>query len=376
VRLPALEDLPEVSGRSVLVRADLNVPLAEDAAGRLTVADDFRLRATLPTVQWLVERGARVTLCTHLGRPARRPDPRLSVAPVRARLRELLGDGPVEVLENLRFDPGEEANDPAFVARLVAGHDLYVNDAFGAAHRAHASIVGPPATLPSAAGRLLAREVAVLSGLVERAEPPLVAVVGGAKAKEKLPLLRALLDQVDTLAVGGALCFTFLRAAGHEVGDSPVEEDALEECRALLESDRRIELPVDLVAQRSDRPEELATSGPDLPSGWRGMDIGERTGERFATLIESAGTVLWNGPLGAYEDPRFAAGTRLVAEAMATSPAFTVVGGGDSAAAMAAFGLAERVDHLSSGGGATLELLEKGDLPGLAALRRWAPLRR
>ncbi|MCK4177123.1 phosphoglycerate kinase [Aciditerrimonas ferrireducens] len=175
---------------------------------------------------------------------------------------------------------------------------------------------------------------------------------------------------------GGALCFTFLRAAGREVGDSPVEEDALEECRALLESGRRIELPVDLVAQRSDRPEELATSGPDLPSGWRGMDIGERTGERFATLIESAGTVLWNGPLGAYEDPRFAAGTRLVAEAMAASPAFTVVGGGDSAAAMAAFGLAERVDHLSSGGGATLELLEKGDLPGLAALRRWAPLRR
>ncbi|MFC0081128.1 phosphoglycerate kinase [Aciditerrimonas ferrireducens] len=376
MRLPALEDLPEVAGRSVLVRADLNVPLVEDASGRLTVADDFRLRATLPTVQWLIERGARVTLCTHLGRPAGRPDPRLSVAPVRDRLRELLGDGPVEVLENLRFDPGEEANDPAFVARLVAGHDLYVNDAFGAAHRAHASIVGPPATLPSAAGRLLAREVAVLARLVERAEPPLVAVVGGAKAKEKLPLLRALLDQVDTLAVGGALCFTFLRAAGREVGDSPVEEDALEECRALLESGRRIELPVDLVAQRSDRPEELATSGPDLPSGWRGMDIGERTGERFATLIESAGTVLWNGPLGAYEDPRFAAGTRLVAEAMAASPAFTVVGGGDSAAAMAAFGLADRVDHLSSGGGATLELLEKGDLPGLAALRRWAPLRR
>jgi len=376
VRLPLLEDLPEVSGRSVLVRADLNVPLAQDGAGQLVVADDFRLRASLPTVQWLLERGAQVTVCTHLGRPAGRFDPRLSVAPVRARLRALLGDRSVEVLENLRFDPGEEANDPAFVARLVAGHDLYVNDAFGAAHRAHASIVGPPATLPSAAGRLLAHEVEVLSTLIERADPPFVVVVGGAKVREKLPLLRALLDHVDTLVIGGALCFTFLRAAGHEVGDSPVEEDAVEVCRSLLESGRRIVLPVDLVAQRSEHPDELVTTGPDLPAGWRGMDIGERTGWQFAELIESARTVLWNGPVGAYEDPRFASGTRVVAEAMAATPAFSVVGGGDSAAAMAAFGLADRVDHLSSGGGATLELLEKGDLPGLAALRRWAPIRR
>lgn len=362
----------------MLVRADLNVPLATAHDGAAVVTDDFRIRAALPTLRWLADRGARITVCSHLGRPGGHPDPRYAMEPVRRRLRELLGDLDIEVMENLRFDPGEEDNNPAFVDRLVAGHDLYVNDAFGASHRAHASVVGPPQRLPSAAGRLLAREVEVVSSLFERPVPPFVAVVGGAKVSEKLKMLRSLLTQVDTLVVGGGMCFTFLAAEGHEIGDSLVEADQIEGCRELLGSGSRILLPVDVVAMAQGGtlgPQgrgETTVYHPDIPPGWIGLDIGEASGDAFADEIEAAGTVFWNGPMGVFEDPRFATGTRVVAEAMAAASAFTVVGGGDTVAAVTAMRLDDGIDHLSTGGGAALELIESGDLPGLAALRHGA----
>jgi phosphoglycerate kinase len=360
VSLPRLEDLGDLRGRRVLVRADFNVPLED---GRIT--DDLRIRAALPTLQWLSEQGAAVTACSHLGRPKGEPDPRYSMAPVRERLAELAPG--VELMENLRFDPGETSNDPAFVARLVEGHDAYVNDAFGASHRAHASVVGPPAHLPSAAGRLLAREVDVLLGLREQPERPFVAVLGGAKVSDKLGVIEALLEVVDGLVVGGGMCFTFLAARGHRVGDSLLEEDQVATCRRLLDAGAAIHLPTDVVAVGPG--DDVRTVGADVPDGWKGYDVGPGTAAAFADAIAGARTVFWNGPMGVFEDERFAAGTRAVAEAVAGADGFTVVGGGDSAAALARFGLADRVDHLSTGGGASLELLEQGDLPGLAALR-------
>ena len=349
-----------MSGCSVLVRTDFNVPLQD---GR--IVDDRRVRAALPTLQWLTGRGARVTACSHLGRPKGTPDPRYSMDPVRSLLRELAPG--VELLENLRFDPGEEANDPAFVDRLVAGHDLYVDDAFGAAHRAHASIVGPPARLPSAAGRLLAREVEVLGGLLEHPARPFVVVLGGAKVADKIGVIHSLLERVDAVAIGGGMCFTFLLALGHEVGDSLLDPDRVEECRQLCDSGRRIVLPTDITAL--DPSGRVHQVGRTIPEGWKGLDIGPGSAADFADEISGAATVLWNGPMGMFEDPRFAAGTRTVAEAVADCRGFTVVGGGDSAAALDSMDLAERVDWVSTGGGASLELLEHGDLPGLEALR-------
>jgi phosphoglycerate kinase len=360
--LPRLEDLPEPKGKRVLLRADFNVPITD---GRID--DDLRIRAALPTIEWLQRHEvAGITACSHLGRPKGRPDPRYSMAPVRARLAELAPG--VELAENLRFDPGEEANDPAFVGRLVAGHDLYVNDAFGSSHRAHASIVGPPARLPSAAGRLLEHEVEVLGGLLHQPRRPFVAVLGGAKVGDKLGVIRALLERVDTLLVGGGMCFTFLRAQGHAVGGSLLEAEQVGTCRDLLMSAKPILLPSDVVAVSHDG-EQVRTVGADVPEGWKGLDIGPGTAAEFADAIADAGTVFWNGPMGMFEDERFAAGTRAVAEAVASCRGFTVVGGGDSAAALAKFGLAGEVDHVSTGGGASLEYLEQGDLPGLAALR-------
>jgi phosphoglycerate kinase len=359
-RLPLLEDLTPVEGRRVLVRTDFNVPLAD---GRIT--DDFRIRAALPTITWLQERGATVVCASHLGRPKGQPSPKFSMDPVRARLAELAPGA--ELLENLRFDPGEEGNDPAFVDRLVEGMDCYVDDAFGAAHRAHASIVGPPRTLPSAAGRLLAREVQVLSGLRENPRRPFVAVLGGAKVSDKLGVIDALLGVVDALVIGGGMCFTFLAARGNPIGDSLCEEDQIDRCRDLLDGAKPIHLPEDIVGL--DPSGQVANYGVRLPAGAKGLDIGPGSAAAFADVILDAGTVFWNGPMGMFEDPRFAAGTRTVAEAMAGTRAFTVVGGGDSAAALAEFGLAGGVDHVSTGGGASLELLELGDLPGLAALR-------
>jgi phosphoglycerate kinase len=284
---------------------------------------------------------------------------------VRDRLAELAPG--VELLENLRFDPGEEGNDPAFVGRLVEDVEAYVDDAFGAAHRAHASIVGPPARLPSAAGRLLQKEVEVLLGLRQDPQRPFIAVLGGAKVSDKLGVIDALLGVVDELVIGGGMCFTFLAARGNPIGDSLCEPDQIDTCRRLLERGKPIHLPEDIVGL--DARGEFATFGTRLPDGAKGLDIGPGSAAAFADVVMDARTVFWNGPMGMFEDERFAAGTRTLAEAMAETRAFTVVGGGDSAAALAQFGLADDVDHVSTGGGASLELLELGDLPGLAALR-------
>ncbi|HKA05366.1 MAG TPA: phosphoglycerate kinase [Acidimicrobiales bacterium] len=363
MRLPVLEDLLPLDGKRVLLRADFNVPIED---GRIT--DDFRIRAALPTIRWLQEHGAHVTACSHLGRPKGKPDARYSIEPVRLRLTELAPR--VDLMENLRFDPGEEANDPAFVARLVAGQDAYVDDAFGAAHRAHASIVGPPRTLPSVAGRLLQHEVEVITELREQPKRPFIAVLGGAKVSDKIGVIDALMKVVDSLAIGGGMCFTFLASQGATIGDSLFEPDQVDDCRRLLGAGTPIHLPEDIVGLAPDG--SVATYGTDLPDGVKGLDIGPGTAAAFADLIADARTVFWNGPMGLFEDDRFAAGTRAVAEAVAASRAFTVVGGGDSAAALAEFGLADQVDHVSTGGGASLELLELGDLPGLQALREAA----
>jgi len=358
--LPVLEDLLPLDGKRVLLRADFNVPLD---GGRIT--DDFRIRAALPTITWLQEHGAHVTACSHLGRPKGKPDAKYSMAPVRERLAELAPG--VDLLENLRFDPGEEGNDPAFVAKLVEGQDAYVDDAFGAAHRAHASIVGPPRTLPSAAGRLLQQEVDVLLGLRNHPKRPFIAVLGGAKVSDKIGVIDALLQVVDGIAIGGGMCFTFLAAQGNPIGDSLFEADQVDQCRRLLAGSKPVHLPEDVVGLAPDGT--VATYGTRLPDGVKGLDIGPGSAAAFADLVLDARTVFWNGPMGLFEDERFAAGTRTVAQAMADTKAFTVVGGGDSAAALADFGLADDVDHVSTGGGASLELLELGDLPGLRALR-------
>jgi phosphoglycerate kinase len=390
-----LEDLPLERGQRVLVRVDFNVPLRDGI-----VEDDLRITTALPTIEWLLERGARVVGCGHLGRPKGAPDPKYTMAPVAARLTELLdtevplaptvtgpdaeavvaglADGRMALLENLRFEPGETKNDPAFVRALVDGCDLYVNEAFGASHRAHASIVGPPGIVPSAGGRLLHREVEVLSRLLEGAARPFVAVLGGAKVSDKLGVIDALLARCDTILVGGAMAFTFLVAQGHGIGESLVEPDMVDECRRLLGTGR-IRVPTDVVIAR-DIAEDAETrvvgadeipSGPDS-GGWKGLDVGPVTADAFAAEIAGAATVLWNGPMGVFEVAPFAAGTRRVADAVAECPGFTVVGGGDSAAAIRKFGLADRVDHVSTGGGASLEFIEQGDLPGLTALRTGA----
>jgi len=385
--LPRLEDLPDLDGARVLVRAELNAPLAD---GRVT--DDLRITTTLPTVEWLRTRGAAVVLAAHLGRPRGEVRPEYSLAPVATRLGELLGTdvpmapsaiggettsmvasldpGDVMLLENLRFHPGEEANDPAFATNLVAPFDLFVNEAFGASHRAHASIVGPPRALPSAAGLLLQREVEVLGGLLDGPEHPFVAILGGSKVSDKLGVIDALLTKCDTILVGGAMAFTFLAAQGYPIGDSLLEVDRIEDCRRLLATGR-VEVPVDVVIAReiAADAEVRIVAAPSIPEGWKGLDVGPETAAHFADRIAPARTVLWNGPMGVFEVPPFASGTRAVAEAVVGCPGFTVIGGGDSAAAARQMGLADRIDHVSTGGGASLELLELGDLPGLEALR-------
>lgn len=367
--VPTLEDLGDLDGRRVLLRADFNVPIADGE-----IVDDFRIRAALPTIEFLTSRGAQVTACTHLGRPKGAPDPKYSVEPVRRRLAQLAPG--VELLDNLRFDPGETADNPAFVQRLIEGQDLYVNDAFGASHRAHASIVGPPRFLPSAAGRLLQREVDVLLPLRSDPQRPFVVILGGSKVSDKLGVIDALSTVADALIIGGGMCFTFLAAQGHAVGDSLLEVDQIDTCKRLLASDVAIHIPHDVTAlgpggviMDPAAGGEVRQVGASVPDGWKGLDIGPGTAAEFVEIIAGARTVFWNGPMGVFEDPRFAAGTRVIAEAMAEARGFTVVGGGDSAAALDAFGLAGEVDHVSTGGGASLELLENGDLPGLAALR-------
>ncbi len=378
--IPLLEDLPDLEGKRVLVRVDFNVPLHIGVRGKATVADDFRITAALPTLRRLQDEGAEVVASSHLGRPAGAPDPRWEMDPVRQRL-EVLCPG-IGLTENLRFDPGEKANDPAFVQRLIQGFDAYVDEAFGAAHRAHASIVGPPQFLPSAAGQRFAKEVEVLVGILEHPSRPFVGIVGGAKLADKLEVLKVLATKVDTLVVGGGMAFTFLAAKGQHVGNSLFDPAHLQDCRDLLDSGVRILLPTDTVGL-----EPGGTFGPpseghgprgsvkviegDLPDGWTGLDIGPDTAAAFAQEVSTAGTVLWNGPLGAFEDHRFAAGTRIVAEAVAHCPGFSVVGGGDSASALDELGLSDKIGYLSTGGGASLSFIElEGHLPGIDALRK------
>jgi phosphoglycerate kinase len=385
--LPHLEDLKLGAGSRVLLRADFNVPLSKGE-----IDDDLRIVSARPTIDWLLEQGSAVIACSHLGRPKGAPDPKFSLAPVAERLAEVLGRkvvlapgvvgpevaalasgleaGEVLLLENLRFEPGETANDPKFAAALTALADSYVDDAFGAVHREHASIVGPPARVPCAAGRLLDREVEVLGGLLESPAHPFVTILGGVKVSDKLGVIDALLERCDTLLVGGAMAFTFLVAQGYDVGDSLVETEMVDRCRALLETGRVL-VPTDVVVAQQMATDSLArhVSATRMPRGYKGLDIGPETAGRFADEIEGAATVLWNGPMGVFELEPFAAGTRTVAQAVADCRGFTVIGGGDSASAVRHFGLAERIDHVSTGGGASLEFLEQGDLPGLRALR-------
>jgi phosphoglycerate kinase len=377
--IPLLADLPPLEGKRVLVRVDFNVPLHLGVRGKATVADDFRINAALPTLRRLLEEGADVTAASHLGRPSGAPDARWEMDPVRERLAALCPG--VALTENLRFDPGEKTNDPAFVQRLIEGYDAYVDEAFGAAHRADASIVGPPQFLPSAAGLRFAREIEVLGGILEAPARPFVAVVGGAKVADKLEVLKVLATKVDTLIVGGGMAFTFLAARGQHVGNSLFDEAHLADCRALLESGVRILLPTDTRALEPGGSFGPTSEGEghkgsvkviegDLPDGWTGLDIGPDSAAAFATAVGEAGTVLWNGPLGAFEDRRFAEGTRVVAEAVAHAPGFSVVGGGDSASALEDLGLKDEVGYLSTGGGASLSFIEsEGHLPGIDALR-------
>jgi len=313
----------------------------------------------------LTERGAKVICASHLGRPKGVVNIKYSMAPIRERLAELAPG--VELLENLRFDAGEESNDQAFVAQLIRGVNLYVNDAFGAAHRSHGSIVGPPKTLPSAAGRLLQREVEVLGEMRKNPKRPLIAILGGAKISDKLGVIEALTSIVDAFVIGGGMCFTFLAAKGLPIGDSLCEKNQIDACKKLLAGNVPIHLPEDIVGLDADG--NFATFGVRLPEHAKGLDIGPGSAAAFADIVMGARSVFWNGPMGMFEDDRFAAGTRTIAQAMSETKAFTVVGGGDSAAALAQFGYEKDVDHVSTGGGASLEFLELGDLPGLIALR-------
>lgn len=388
----SVRDAP-VKGRRVLVRVDFNVPL-EDEDGERVVADDTRIRAALPTIELLRERGAALILMSHLGRPEGRPDPALSMAPVAKRLGELLGievklapgviegdvdltcgalgPGDVLMLENVRFEPGETKNDPHLAESLSQLGDVYVNDAFGASHRAHASTAGIADYLPAYAGLLLEREVTELTKVVESPERPLVVVLGGAKVSDKVGVIDRFLEVADQILIGGAMCFGFFEAQGIETGNSLVEgvELAGEALERAQQSDCELMLPVDLVLGRefSADTERKESDGVEVPEGWMGLDIGPRSAERYAEAIARAGTVLWNGPMGAFEMEPFAAGTRTVAEAVAAAPGKTVVGGGDSVAALNKFGLEDRVDWVSTGGGASLELLEGKKLPGVEAL--------
>lgn len=392
----SIDDL-DVHGRRVLVRVDFNVPLSKDEGGATAVSDDTRIRAALETIEELRGRGARLVLVSHLGRPEGPTDSALSMAPVAERLRELtgasvtlapavvgdevralserLGDGEMLLLENVRFESGESSNDPKLARALAELADLYVDDAFGVAHRAHASTEGIAHLLPSAAGRLLEREVHTLEGILEHPEHPLVAIVGGAKVADKIAVIDRFLSLADVLIVGGAMSFPFLCAQGHAVGDSLCSEADTEHARAALAQaaepgHARLLLPSDLVIgeRLAQDAQPRVLDGVDVPEGWMGLDVGPRTAERYAAEIAKGGTVFWNGPMGAFELEPFSAGTRAVAQAVADAHGLTVVGGGDSAAALAQFGLEDTVDHLSTGGGATLELVEGGVLPAVAAL--------
>jgi phosphoglycerate kinase len=382
----------EPSGKKVFVRVDFNVPLADGA-----VADDTRIRAALPTIQYLLERGAAIALCSHLGRP-KGPDPKLSLRPVARRLGELLERevelmpdsvgpavreaiaklrrGDAVLLENVRFHPEEEKNDAAFANQLASGYDLYVNDAFGAAHRAHASTEGVAKILPAYAGLLLEKELLALGGLLTAPQRPFLAIIGGAKVSTKIDVLRALLARVDALAIGGGMANTFLLATGHKIGRSLAEPDRAREAKAILDDaeaqGKRVLLPIDVLCAPSvdeaGARAAAATGIDEVSDDLAIVDLGPRTIERYASEIRRAKTIFWNGPVGVFEIPAFATGTKRVAELLAASSAVTVVGGGESVQAVEELGLANKMTHVSTGGGASLELIEGKTLPGVAAI--------
>ncbi len=381
----------DVEGKRVLLRADLNVPLENGE-----VADDSRIRASLPTIELLLERGASIVLVSHLGRP-KGPDPSLSMAPVAKRLGELIdapvklapavvGDevmrmadglepGEILLLENSRFEDGETKNDPALAEGLAGLADVYVNDAFGTAHRAHATTEGVARLLPGFAGLLLEQELDQLTAVRDDPKRPLIILLGGAKVTDKLGVIDRFLGFAEEILIGGAMCFSFFKAEGRDTGNSLVEDEGVEAAKRVLaeaeKSDTILELPEDLVLGKAldAGTETRELNGVDVPEGWMGLDIGTNTTANFSKRIARAGTVFWNGPMGAFEVPPFDAGTRAVAEAVAAAPGHTVVGGGDSVAALHRFGLADSVDWISTGGGASLELMEGRELPGVEALQ-------
>jgi phosphoglycerate kinase len=385
-----VEDI-DVAGKRVLLRVDFNVPIKDGH-----VADDTRIRASLPTIEYLKDRGCRVILMSHLGRPKDGPDPALRLDPVAARLAQLLScpvrklselsgpgveaavgkmqPGDVLLLENSRFDPREKKNDPTLVANLARLGDVYVNDAFSAAHRAHATTAGLAAVLPSAAGFQMEKELVALEGLLSDPRRPFVVVLGGAKVTDKIKVIDRFLDLADAILIGGAMSFAFLRAQGMSVGASKVEEEgvavAAKAIAKAAEGRCELVLPRDVIAA-DDFSETASTQvvpAAGIPDGWMGLDIGPETAGEFAAKIKDAGEVFWNGPMGVFEMAPFAGGTRVVAEAMAACPGITVVGGGDSVAAVNKFGLADKMDHVSMGGGASLEFIEGADLPGVSVL--------
>ena len=385
-----VEDL-EVSGKKVLVRCDFNVPLAD---GKIT--SDKRIVASLPTIQYLVKNGAKVILCSHLGRPKGEFAPEFSLAPVAARLSELLGqevkmakdvvgesaqalaaslkDGEVMLVENVRFEKGETKNDPELSKKFAALADLYVNDAFGSAHRAHSSTTGVADYIPAACGYLIQKEIDFIGGALAAPKRPLVAILGGAKVSDKIGVITNLLEKCDTIIIGGGMAYTFMKALGYEIGTSLLEADRIEDAKAMMETAKakgvKFLIPVDNKVGKEYDPntESMVINSDTIPEGWMGLDIGPKTQEIFADAIKGSGTVIWNGPMGVSEWENFAAGTIAVANAVAESGAISIIGGGDSAAAVQKLGFADKMSHISTGGGASLEFLEGKELPGIVAL--------
>ncbi|WP_461371634.1 phosphoglycerate kinase [Candidatus Darwinibacter acetoxidans] len=381
----------DVQGKRVLMRVDFNVPMQDG-----TITDDKRIRAALPTIKHAIEAGGKVILMSHLGRPKGKPDDAFRLDPVAKRLSELLGQpvqkvddcigadveqavaklepGDVLLLENVRFYAQETDNDPEFAKALAALGDIFVNDAFGTAHRAHASTTGVADYLPAVSGFLMEKELEFLGGAVEDPKRPFVAILGGAKVKDKIAVIESLLNKVDTLIIGGGMAYTFLKAQGYEVGNSLLDGERLEFCRSIMakaeEKGVELLLPVDVVVAKEYGPdaEHKVVSSREMPADWEGLDIGPETAKRFSAAVKDAGTVVWNGPMGVFEFEAFAKGTLSVAQALADSSAVTIIGGGDSAAAVEQMGLADKMTHVSTGGGASLEFLEGKVLPGVAAL--------